>query len=75
MRPGISYRTTLVTDIAEPGQQLRQVRQIDVAIAVHVADNVGPSCPEMGQQQRQVATAIKSAREMALLPYPGTVAP
>lgn len=23
------------------------------------------------QQQRQVATAIKSAREMALLPYPG----
>lgn len=24
------------------------------------------------QQQRQVATAIKNAREMALLPYPGT---
>ena len=23
------------------------------------------------QQQRQVATAIKNAREMALLPYPG----
>lgn len=27
------------------------------------------------QQQRQVATAIKNAREMALLPYPGTAAP
>jgi small subunit ribosomal protein S18 len=26
------------------------------------------------QQQRQVATAIKNAREMALLPYPGTAA-
>ncbi|OBG77330.1 30S ribosomal protein S18 [Mycobacterium sp. E2462] len=25
------------------------------------------------QQQRQVATAIKNAREMALLPYPGGV--
>ncbi|MGB3482561.1 MAG: 30S ribosomal protein S18 [Mycobacterium sp.] len=25
------------------------------------------------QQQRQVATAIKNAREMALLPYPGQV--
>jgi small subunit ribosomal protein S18 len=24
------------------------------------------------QQQRQVATAIRNAREMALLPYPGT---
>jgi small subunit ribosomal protein S18 len=24
------------------------------------------------QQQRQIATAIKNAREMALLPYPGT---
>jgi small subunit ribosomal protein S18 len=24
------------------------------------------------QQQRQVATAIKNAREMSLLPYPGT---
>ncbi len=24
------------------------------------------------QQQRQVATAIKNARDMALLPYPGT---
>jgi small subunit ribosomal protein S18 len=24
------------------------------------------------QQQREVATAIKNAREMALLPYPGT---
>jgi len=27
------------------------------------------------QQQRQVATAIKNAREMALLPYPGTARP
>jgi small subunit ribosomal protein S18 len=27
------------------------------------------------QQQRQVATAIKNAREMALLPYPGTASP
>jgi small subunit ribosomal protein S18 len=27
------------------------------------------------QQQRQVATAIKNAREMALLPYPGTTPP
>jgi small subunit ribosomal protein S18 len=27
------------------------------------------------QQQRQVATAIKTAREMALLPYPGTAPP
>jgi small subunit ribosomal protein S18 len=26
------------------------------------------------QQQRQVATAIKNAREMALLPYPGPAA-
>jgi small subunit ribosomal protein S18 len=26
------------------------------------------------QQQRQVATAIKNAREMALLPYPGPTA-
>lgn len=26
------------------------------------------------QQQRQVATAIKNAREMALLPYPGSAA-
>jgi len=26
------------------------------------------------QQQRQVSTAIKNAREMALLPYPGRVA-
>lgn len=26
------------------------------------------------RQQRQVATAIKNAREMALLPYPGVVA-
>jgi small subunit ribosomal protein S18 len=26
------------------------------------------------QQQRQVATAIKNAREMALLPHPGPVA-
>jgi small subunit ribosomal protein S18 len=26
------------------------------------------------QQQRQVSTAIKSAREMALLPYPGQTA-
>lgn len=26
------------------------------------------------QQQRQVATAIKTAREMALLPYPGPTA-
>ncbi|ORB33643.1 30S ribosomal protein S18 [Mycobacterium persicum] len=26
------------------------------------------------QQQRQVATAIKDAREMALLPYPGSAA-
>jgi small subunit ribosomal protein S18 len=25
------------------------------------------------QQQKQVATAIKNAREMALLPYPGSV--
>ncbi len=24
------------------------------------------------QQQRQVATAVRNAREMALLPYPGT---
>lgn len=24
------------------------------------------------QQQRQVATAVKNAREMALLPYPGS---
>ena len=27
------------------------------------------------QQQRQIATAIKNAREMALLPYPGTAPP
>jgi small subunit ribosomal protein S18 len=27
------------------------------------------------QQQRRVATAIKTAREMALLPYPGTAPP
>jgi small subunit ribosomal protein S18 len=27
------------------------------------------------QQQRQVATAIRNAREMALLPYPGTTPP
>jgi small subunit ribosomal protein S18 len=27
------------------------------------------------QQQRQIATAIKNAREMALLPYPGTTSP
>jgi small subunit ribosomal protein S18 len=27
------------------------------------------------QQQRQIATAIKTAREMALLPYPGTAPP
>jgi small subunit ribosomal protein S18 len=27
------------------------------------------------QQQRQIATAIKNAREMALLPYPGTASP
>lgn len=27
------------------------------------------------QQQRQVATAIKNAREMALLPYPGQGTP
>jgi len=26
------------------------------------------------QQQRQVSTAIKNAREMALLPYPGPIA-
>ncbi|MFD4337424.1 30S ribosomal protein S18 [Streptomyces anulatus] len=26
------------------------------------------------QQQRQMATAIKNAREMALLPYPGSAA-
>ncbi|AHH94087.1 30S ribosomal protein S18 [Kutzneria viridogrisea] len=26
------------------------------------------------QQQKQVATAIKNAREMALLPYPGVAA-
>jgi small subunit ribosomal protein S18 len=26
------------------------------------------------QQQRQVATAVKNAREMALLPYPGRAA-
>ena len=26
------------------------------------------------QQQRQVSTAIKNAREMALLPYPGQIA-
>jgi small subunit ribosomal protein S18 len=26
------------------------------------------------QQQRQIATAIKNAREMALLPYPGPTA-